>query len=179
MKQTTIDPPTKKRSFISRKWGTLIGLIVIVIAVILTLQSGPHEVEHDTLFGEPSPPTVTITNLSAQTNLHQTVDYQGVHIVFIKAQLAHKFSDDIKSRDNYVVRISMNTTNKLTDSVGIDYVNLAWLILPNGDKIPGKLASISKAVYPGQAQSGYVDFPIHTEIDLSQIKLQFNNTVLS
>lgn len=178
MKDTTIETPVKKRSFISRRRWTIIGIIVIIAAVIGTLQSGPHEVEHDTLFGEPSPPTVTVTHPGAEVNLHQTYNYEGVQIMFTKAQIASKFSDDIKAKDNYVVRVSMNTTNKLNDSIGVDYVNLTWLILPNGEKIPGKLASISKAVYPGQAQSGYVDFAIHNQIDLSQIKLQFNNTVL-
>jgi hypothetical protein len=174
-----IESLIRKRSFISRKKGTIIGLVVIIIAVIAILLSGPHEVEHDPLFGAPPAPTVSVTNLSAEVNLHQTYNYDGVHIMFTKAELANKFSDDIKSTNNYVVRISMNTTNKLDDAVGIDYVNLTWLILPNGDKIPGKLASISKAVYPGQAQSGYVDFPITAKVNLSEIKLQFNNAVLS
>lgn len=179
MKNTTIETPVKKRSFISRRRWTIIGIIVIIIAVIATLQSGPHEVEHDTLFGAPPPPTVVVTKPGAEVNLHQTYNYEGVHIIFTKAQIASKFSDDIKSTNNYVVRVSMNTTNKLNDSVGIDYVNLTWLILPNGDKVQGKLASINKAVYPGQAQSGYVDFAISNKIDLSHIKLQFNNVVLS
>jgi hypothetical protein len=180
MEQTTKrEQPTKRRSFISRRWGTIIGIIVIAIAVIGTVQSGPHEVEHDTLFGEPPPPVVTVTKLSAQANLHQTYTYNGVHIVFTKAELAAKFSDDIKSTNNYVVRVSMSTTNQLNEAIGVDYVNLTWLILPNGEKIPGKLASISKAVYPGQAQSGYVDFPVANKVDLSQIKLQFSNSVLS
>lgn len=173
-----MEPTTRKRSFISRRWGTIIGIIVIAIAVIATMQSGPHEVAHDPLFGAPPPPVVTVTKLSATTNLHQTYNYNGVHIIFTKAELAAKFSDDIKSHNNYVVRVSMTTTNKLKESIGVDYVNLTWLILPNGEKVPGKLASISKAVYPEQIQGGYVDFPVTNKIDLSQIKLQFNNTVL-
>ncbi len=179
MEQTTMEPPTKKRSFISRKWGTILGIIVIAIAVIATILSGPHEVEHDDLFGPPPPPVVTATKLSGETTLHQTYNYNGVHVMFTKAELAANFSDDTMTTSNYVVRISMSSTNQLAESIGVDYVNLTWLILPNGEKIPGKLSSISKAVYPGQAQSGYVDFPVTNKIALSQIKLQFNDTVLS
>jgi hypothetical protein len=179
MKETTIETPTKKRSFITGRRGTIIGVIVIIIAVIATIRSGPVEPEHDTLFGEPPPPTIVVTNSVAEVTLHQTYTYEGVHIMFTNAELASKFSDDTQSTNNYVVRISMNTTNKLTESIGVNYVNLTWLILPNGDKIPGKLASISKAVYPTQTQSGYIDFPVASKINLSQIKVQFNNVVLS
>ncbi|GCE16816.1 hypothetical protein [Dictyobacter kobayashii] len=173
-----MEQPAKKRLHISHRTGTILGLVVIALAVISVLYSGPHEVEHDSLFAAPPTPTVVVTNPVASTNLHQTYDYNGVHIVFTKAEMASKFSDDFKHGGNYVVRISLNTTNNNQDTIGVDYFNLTRLILPSGQSVQGKVASINAAVYPGKPQSGYVDFPVNDKIDLSQIKLQFNKTVL-
>ena len=93
--------------------------------------------------------------------------------------MATKFSDDFKRGGKYVVRVSLNTTNNNKDTIGVDYFNLLRLILPSGQAVQGKVSSINAAVYPGQPQSGYVDFPVNEKIDLSQIKLQFDNKLLS
>ncbi|GCF08033.1 hypothetical protein [Dictyobacter arantiisoli] len=170
---------TKKRSFISRRWGTILGLIVIAIAVVSVLLSGPHEVEHDSLFAPPAAATIVVTNQVADTALHQTYVYQDVHLSFTRATLASKFSDDFKLHSKYVVRVYLDTTNTLKDAIGVDYVSLTSLILPNGTKVGGKLASINAAVYPGEKQSGYIDFPLNEKIDLTRIQIQFNNTVLA
>lgn len=93
--------------------------------------------------------------------------------------MASKFSDDFKPGGTYVVRVSLNTTNNNSNTIGVDYVSLTRLILPSGQSIKGKVASINAAVYPGKPQSGYIDFPVNDKVDLTQIKLQFNKTMLS
>ncbi|GCE24816.1 hypothetical protein KDA_03000 [Dictyobacter alpinus] len=174
-----MEQPARKRFTIPRKAGTIIGIVVIALAVIAVLIDGPHEVEHDSLFAPPPQPTVVVTNPISNTTLHQTHDYKGVHIVFTKAEMATKFSDDFKRGGKYVVRVSLNTTNNNKDTIGVDYFNLTRLILPSGQAVQGKVASINAAVYPGQPQNGYVDFPVNEKIDLSQIKIQFDNQLLS
>lgn len=170
--------PAQKRSLISGKRGTILGIIVIVIAVILVLQSGPHEVEHDSLFALPPTPTIVVTNYLGQAPLHQTYQYQGVQMVFTKAEQATKFSDDFKRGGHYVVRVSLNTTNNLKEPLGLDYVALTRLVLPNGNKITAAVASINAAVYPGRPQSGYLDFHVDDPVDLSNLKIEFNKTML-
>ncbi|GCE03118.1 hypothetical protein [Dictyobacter aurantiacus] len=174
-----MEQPAKKRRLISPRMGTILGIIVIAIAVYGVLRSGPHEVEHDSLFAPPPTPTVVVTNPVASTDLHQKYTYNGVNITFTKAELASKFSDDFKPGGTYVVRVSLNTTNNNSDTIGVDYVSLTRLILPSGQSVKGKVASINAAVYPGKPQSGYIDFPVNDKIDLSQLKLQFDKTVLS
>lgn len=48
-----MEQPAKKRPFISPRIGTILGIIVIALAVFGVLRSGPHEVEHDSLFAPP------------------------------------------------------------------------------------------------------------------------------
>ncbi len=169
---------TKKRRLLSPRAGTIIGITVIVLAAISIIISGPREAEHDSLFGDDPTPTIQVTNLLEKANVGQAVDYQGVHVTFGQVMLATKFSDDRKSVGNvgkYTVRVFMDTKNNNTNSVGIEYASLIYLVLPNGDEIQPKLLSVKAVVLPGQPQSGFVDFPVKEKVDLATLKLRFNS----
>jgi hypothetical protein len=169
---------TKKRRLISPRTGTIIGIIVIVLAAISIILSGPREAEHDSLFSDDPTPTIQVTNLLAQANVDRAIDYQGVHVTFGQAILATAFSDDKKSVGNvgkYTVRVFMNTNNTNQSSVGIEYASLIHLVLPNGDEIQPKLLSVKAVVLPGQLQSGFVDFPVQDKVDLTTLKLRFDS----
>ena len=174
-----MEQATKKRRLLSPKMGTIIGIIVIALAAVAVIISGPREAEHDTLFGDDPTPTVQVTNLLESATINRAIDYQGVHIAFGQVMLATKFSDDNKSVGNvgkYTVRVSMNTSNNNQTSVGIEYASLMYLVLPNGNKISPKLLSVKASELPGQPQSGFADFPVTEQVNLATLKLQFDRT---
>jgi len=177
-----MEQATKKRRLLSPRTGTIIGIIVIVLAALSIIISGPREAEHDSLFSDDPTPTIQVTNLLAKANVDRAIDYQGVHITFGQAMLATKFSDDRKSVGRvgrYTVRVLMDTKNSNQSSVGIEYASLIHLILPNGDEIQPKLLSVKAVVLPGQPQSGFVDFPVQEKVDLATLKLRFDSTQFS
>jgi hypothetical protein len=178
--EAIMEQATKKRAFLPRRTGTIIAIVVIVLAAISVIASGPREAEHDSLFGADPTPTLVVSNLLSKATLHQSLTYQGVHVAFTQALLATTFSDDRKSVGNvgkYTVRIMMSTSNNNQSPVGVDYASLIHLILPNGDKISPKLSSVNAAELPGRPQSGFIDFPVSEKVDLATLKLQFENTV--
>ncbi len=169
---------TKKRRLLSPKTGTILGIVVIALAAISIIISGPREAEHDTLFGDEATPTIQVTNLLEKANINRTIDYQGVHVAFGQVMLAKKFSDDRKSVGNvgkYTVRVFMDTKNNGQNSIGIEYASLLYLVLPNGERISPKLLSVKAAELPGQAQSGFADFPVTEQVSLATLKLQFDS----
>ncbi|BCL80308.1 hypothetical protein ccbrp13_27730 [Ktedonobacteria bacterium brp13] len=174
---------SKKRLPMLPRTGTIVGIIAIVVAVILVLWSGPHEKEHDTLFGgEPTPPVVA-TGLLNQQAVKQQLTYKGVAVSFTQTQLATKFSDDGKTVGNvgkYTLRVMINTQNHNAGSttIGVDYAHLIQIILPDGEKLSPKLVSIDAIEYPGRAQSGFVDFPVNQQVPLNGLKLQFAQQVV-
>jgi hypothetical protein len=169
---------TKKRPRITLRVGTLIGILVIALAVAATIISGPHEPEYDNLFGPPLiTPTVSVTNLLATQNVKQQLVYEGVNISVTQTLLASKFSDDTKETKagTYVVRVMVNTTNKNMQPVGLDYANRMHLILPDGQRTSGQLSTVNEAVLPQAPQSGYIDFPVPQKVDLSTLQLQLGS----
>ena len=47
-----MEQATKKRRLLSPRTGTIIGIIVIVLAALSIIISGPREAEHDSLFSD-------------------------------------------------------------------------------------------------------------------------------
>lgn len=174
---------TKRHFHISPRMGTTLGIIVIALAVIGTLISGPHEKEHDSLFsGEPTA-TVVVTNSLGQQPVKQSLTYESVNVNITQVLLATRFSDDIKTEGNvgkYTLRVMINTKNSDTgtQTIGVDYARLIQVILPNGQKIAPKLVSVDAVEYPGRAQSGFVDFPLNQPVSLSGLKFQFAQQIV-
>lgn len=173
---------TRKRLHISPRTGTIIGIVVIILAVIGTLISGPHEKEHDSLFsGEPTA-TPVVTSLFSSQAVKQSLVYQGVTVNLTQTLLATKFSDDIKTEGNvgkYTLRVMIHTKNSNKDTIGVDYAHLIQIVLQNGQKIAPKLVSIDAVEYPGRTQQGFIDFPVDQKVDLSGLKLQFAQQIVA
>ena len=168
----------KKRPRVSFRIGTLVGILVIALAVIATIISGPHEPEYDNLFGPPLiTPTVSVTNLVATHAVKQQLVYKGVSINITQTLLAAKFSDDTKKTKpgSYVVRVMVNTTNKNTQPVGLDYASELHLILPGGQSVSGQLSTVNEGVLPQAPQNGFIDFPVPTQVDLSALQLHIGS----
>jgi len=163
--------------------GTILGIIVIALAVIGTLISGPHEKEHDSLFSSEPTATVVATNPLGQQPVKQSLTYESVNINVTQVLQATKFSDDIKTEGKvgkYTLRVMINTKNSdsASQTIGVDYARLMQVILPNGQKIAPKLVSVDAVEYPGREQSGFVDFPLNQPVSLSGLKLQFAQQIV-
>ncbi|HTI13361.1 MAG TPA: hypothetical protein VL461_02175 [Dictyobacter sp.] len=173
-----MEQTAKKQSFLSRRWGTIVGIIVIILAVIGVLRSGPHDPEYSPLFGAPATPAVVTTNAIASTSFQHNIVYHGVAISFTKAVLASSFSDDIKDGGPYTVRVYLNTNNQTQGPVGVQYASLAKLILPDGRSVAAQYVSINAVELPGQPQSGGIDFPLSEQVDIAALKLQFGTQTI-
>src|SRR5579883_2403133 len=99
-----IEESVKKRR-LSIKWGSLIGLAVIIVATVLALLYAPPEGESNNVTGDtpPDETSITITNLVEKVPVNQVVTYDHVQITFTQAMLASKFSDDHKRAGTYTV----------------------------------------------------------------------------
>ena len=91
-----------------------------------------------------------------------------------KVEEAGAFSDDRKRAGLYTVRVSVHVQpgNTIQTPVGIEFANLARLVLPNGQVISPKLVTVLPIVFPKQAQDGYFDFAVSSQVPLSPLVLQ-------
>jgi hypothetical protein len=172
-----------KRSLLSSippRTRVLIGVGIIFLMVLGALFFAPPEGDSNNVTGDlPDTPTVSITNLTNTLTMNHAFTYQNVQITVTKAMLATKFSDDRKRGGVYTVRVMVHTENKGQSVVGIQYASLARLVLPDGEVIAPKLVSIHPAELPGQPQTGFFDFPVSRQVDLSSLALRFgNNTTI-
>jgi hypothetical protein len=100
-----------------------------------------------------------------------------VHYTVATVSQASAFSDDHKPAGVYTVRVEMNerSDSSLQAPIGIEYPTLVRLILPDGQSISPKLVSLSPLILPGGSQSGFFDFPVNTQLDLSSLMLKMGN----
>ena len=164
--------PPKARSAIK----AIIAVVAIIVIGTLVVMYGPKEGDTDNVTGDlPVTPTVGITNLVSSVDINRGFDYSGVHITLTKAMLATKFSDDRSRGGTYVVRVLVQTKSSMQGPVGVQYADLTRLILPGGEVIGPKRVSVTPLELPDHPQSGFIDFPVSTQVPLSQLKLQFDN----
>jgi len=116
-------------------------------------------------------PTPAQTNPVGALQVNRMITFSGVNITVMKVGEAGKFSDDQKHLGNYTVRVYIQATNKGGMAVGIDYSNLARLQLPDGREVAPQVVGIAPVVLPNQTQTGYVDFPLANQLDLSSLTL--------
>lgn len=170
--------PTKKRGWFSRispRMRTVIAIAVIAIAVVLAFH-GPSEGESDNVTGDPAfVPTVGITNKVDSVSLNKSVTVQGVRLTVSQVVEATKFSNDRKRAGVYTVRVMMNARNDSSSPIGVQYNTLMRLVLPNGQEIMPKYISVLPMALPRQTLSGFVDFPLASQVPLSSLTLHFGN----
>ncbi|QBD81885.1 hypothetical protein EPA93_40285 [Ktedonosporobacter rubrisoli] len=135
-------PDTKKRSLISfisslsPRNKTILGILIILVVTVLAVLYAPPEGESNNVTGDlPYTPTVTINNLVETVNINRSFTYGDVHITVTKAMLATKYSDDRRRGGVYTVRVMAQAENKGAQPVGVDYISLTRLVLPDGQEI--------------------------------------------
>ncbi len=168
----------RKRPFLSPRARVILGISVIAILVVLSFFA-PPEGDSNNVTGDPeTTPTVTITHLIATGNVNRSVTVDGVRITVTQAMLASGFSDDRKRTGAYTVRVMVNTAYSGQVPLGIGYDSLARLQMADGTLVAPKLISINPVEIPGRPQTGFLDFPVATQVPLTQLKLYFGSNVV-
>src|SRR5205807_10630382 len=100
--------------------------------------------------------------------------YTKITIVVTKVEETGAFSDDRKRAGLDAVRVSVHVQpcNTIQTPVRIEFPNLARLVLPTGQVISPKLVTVLPIVFPKQAQDGYFDFAVSSQVPLSPLVLQ-------
>ncbi len=170
--------PVKKRGWFSRippRMRTLLAIVVIAIAVVLAFH-GPSEGESDNVTGDPAfIPTVGITNMVDSVSVNKSVNVKGLRLTVTQVMEATKFSDDRKRAGVYTVRVLMHTRNDTPSVIAVQYDALVRVVLPNGQEVAPKYISVLPATLPGQPLSGFMDFPIASQVPLSSLTLHFGS----
>lgn len=170
-------PLDKKRPRLSPRARVVIALAVIAFFVVLSfILPGGHE-DASNVTGDTVPSTVAVTNLVSTLTVNRSIDFNHVHFTVTRVTQAAAFSDDRKRGGKYTVRVALQagSENGNQAPVGVDYPALVRLLTPDGQVIAPKLVSIAPLVLPNQSQSGYIDFPVNTQVALSSLMLRLGS----
>jgi hypothetical protein len=171
------EPQKKKRFQLSGRARIIAALAVITLLVVIVVFFFPRERDSTIVIGDTVGPTVTAKNLVSTLTVNHSFDYNNVHYTVARVSQASAFSDDHKPAGVYTVRVEMQarSDSSLQAPIGIEYPTLVRLILPDGQSISPKLVSLSPLILPGGSQSGFFDFPVNTQLDLSTLVLKMGN----
>jgi hypothetical protein len=169
-------PLHKKRFRLSRRARIVVALAIIAFFVVLAFFL-PREGDSTIVVGDTVGPTVTATNLVGTLMVNRSTDFDNVHFTVTRVSQATGFSDDHKLGGLYTVRVEMQASSEKGSQapIGIDYPSLVRLILPDGQAVSPKLVALAPLILPGGSQSGYIDFPVNIQVDLSTLMLKMGN----
>jgi hypothetical protein len=169
-----------KKFWQSPRNRTILGIVVIAILVVYTFLFVPKEPDSNLgIANDNVTPTVSITNPVETLNVNQSMAVQGLHVTVTQVQEATAFSDDRTHKGTYTVRVNMVMLNPGQSTIGIIYPALARLTLPDGEVIAPKLVGISPDAPPNLQQSGYIDFPVMTQVNLSSLTFHLSNEAIA
>src|SRR5579859_3113788 len=162
-------------SKLSNRTKVIIALVVIALAVVGAFFAPPEGDATNTTGDLATTPTLTITHLVDTLSVNRKTTFNGIELTVTKAMEATKFSDDRKRASNYTVRVLIEESNPQQAVVGVDYPSLIRLQLPDGSSIAPKYVALKPALLPKSTQSGFVDFPLNSQIPLSSLLLSLGN----
>lgn len=153
---------------------TMLGLAIIAVVVVLGVVYGPRYDDTNTTTGDAPPATVTVTGQVGALAVNRSIVYKGVTITVTSVEQARSFSDDGKSqytRTPYVLRVYLHVQapRDQRGALGIDYPNLARLVLGDGTQMRPRLVQISPAILPAQDKTGFLDFWTSSRMNLSSL----------
>jgi hypothetical protein len=167
----------KKSINLSPRARVIAALVVIALLVIIVVFLFPRERDSTIVIGDTVGPNVTATNFVGTLAVNRSFDYNNVHYTVARVTQASAFSDDHKPAGIYTVRVDMlaHSDSSLQNPIGINYPSLVRLVLPDGQSISPKLVSLAPLVLPGGSQSGFFDFPVNSQVELSTLVLKMGN----
>jgi hypothetical protein len=172
-------PLNKKRPRLSPRARVVVAIAIIAFFVVLSFFL-PHEQDSSNVTGDTVASTVTVTNIVSTLTVNRSVDFNKVHLTVTKVSQAAAFSDDPKPAGVYTIRVGMQAKSESGNQapIGINYPSLVRLQLPDGQAIAPKLVSLAPLVLPTQVQSGYIDFPVNAQADLSSLVLRLGGETI-
>jgi hypothetical protein len=172
-----LETRNKKRIHLSPKVRVILALMTIALLVVIVVFFFPRERDSTAVVGDTVGPIVTANNLVSTLAVNHSFDYSRVHYTVVRVSQASSFSDDHKPAGFYTVRVEMqaHSDSSLQAPLGIEYPSLVRLILPGGQSIAPKLVSLSPLILPGGSLSGFLDFPVNAQVDLSTLTLKWGN----
>ena len=167
----------KKRFNSSPRARLIAALTGIALMVIIVVFFFPRERDSTIVIGDTVGPTVTATNFVGTFAVNRSFDYNNVHYTVARVTQASAFSDDHKPAGVYTVRVDIQASSdsSLQNPIGINYPSIVRLVLPDGQSISPKLVSLAPLFLPGGSQIGYFDFPVNTQVVLSNLVLKMGN----
>ena len=167
----------KKRINLSPRARVILPLAAVALLVLIVVVFFPRERDSTIVIGDTVGPTVTATNFVGTLVVNRSFDYNNVRYTVARVTQASAFSDDHKPAGIYTVRVDMlaHSDSSLQNPIGINYPSLVRLVLPDGQSISPKLVSLAPLFLPGGSQSGFFDFPVNSQVELSTLALKMGN----
>ncbi len=168
----------QKRSNIPRLWlWTALVLTVGIIIVSVVSLNAANWIKNVQIPGV----GVQNTTLSPVTTLkvQRTAPYAGLDMTVVNAQYATSFSDDEIRSGHAVVRLNMQIANHTTGQINIVYYDIARLLAPNINPLAPTNVHLSVGPEPGTSETGWIDFSVPRDVQLSGLTLQLGSTSLN
>ena len=152
----------------------ILAIVFMAIAVVVSFSLPKEQDPNIGLTNDPATATVGVTRPVGSMIVNRSVVYRDITIMVTKVEEAGAFSDDRKRAGLYTVRVSVHVQpgDTIQTPVGIEFATLVRLVLPNGQVISPKLATVLPIVFPKQAKDGFFDFAVSSQVPLSPLVLQ-------
>ncbi|TMD68294.1 MAG: hypothetical protein E6I91_04800 [Chloroflexi bacterium] len=152
----------------------ILAIVFIAIAVVVSFSLPKEQDPNIGLTNDPATATVGVTRPVGSMIVNRSVVYRDITIMVTKVEEAGAFSDDRKRAGLFTVRVSVHVQpgDTIQTPVGIEFATLVRLVLPNGQVISPKLATVLPIVFPKQAKDGFFDFAVPSQVPLSPLVLQ-------
>lgn len=164
-----------KFSNLSKRTKVIIALVIIALGVVGAFFAPPEGDANNITGDQITTPTLTITHLVDTLAVNRKTTFNGIELTVTKAMEATKFSDDRKRASNYTVRVLLEEHNPQQTVIGVDYPSLIRLQLSDGSRVAPKYVALKPAVLPKSTQSGFIDFPLDSQVPLSSLTLVLGN----
>jgi len=159
-----------------RLWRWLAALLILGLLLLGSISYVTWNwLSHLSFLTGPSAPQQRITTL----NIHRTLIYDDLTITVVNAQYAASFSDDEIQAGPAVARLNMQVSNKTADAISVVYYEIARLLIPKHAPIAPTNVQLATTYSPGANATGWIDFPIVKDLQLSTLKLQLGSTALN
>jgi hypothetical protein len=152
----------------------ILAVAFIAIAVVLSFFLPKEQDPNIGLTTDSVSPTVGLTRPVGDVVVNRSIDYRDITIMVTKVEEAGAFSDDHKQAGTYTVRVHIHVQpgDTIQAAVGIEYATLIRLVLPDGEVVSPKLITVLPVVFPKQANDGFFDFPVSSQVSLSSLALR-------
>ncbi len=170
-KKAALPPPVNTDGPKLRVWlATLFTIGVIILVVMSFVALGWFKGLVSLIYPSSALPPVTTFNVG------RTAPYAGLQFTVVDAQYATSFSNDNIHLGQAVVRLNMRVTNPTTGSIQVTYYDDARLLVPGANPIMPSNMRLSVGPAPGTSATGWIDFPVSSNVQLSALKLQLGSS---